>query len=150
MIATLLAVITVTALQAGGPPPQPDTSQAKADIEMVVSDNHSNVEEFRQAVARKAAEWESLWRSHAGPGKPAPTIDFNTRTVVAVFLGSRPTAGYGIEIAGTRQDGKTLIVEWRESRPKEGMLLAQVLTSPALIASIPRFEGEITFQKVGR
>ena len=57
---------------------------------------------------------------------------------------------YGVEIAGTRQNGKTLIVEWRESRPKEGMLLAQVLTSPALIASIPRFDGEITFQKVDR
>jgi hypothetical protein len=135
MMTTLLAIITVMALQAGG-------------IETVVSDSHSNVEEFRHAVASKAAEWDSLWRAHAGPGKPAPTIDFNKRTVVALFLGSRPTAGYAIEIIGTRQEGKTLVVDWRETRPKPGMLLAQVLTSPALIASIPRFDGTIAFKKV--
>jgi PrcB C-terminal len=135
MMITLPAIITVMALQAGG-------------VETVVSDSHSNVEEFRHAVASKTAEWESLWRAHAGPGKPAPTIDFNQRTVVALFLGSRPTAGYAIEITGTRQEGKTLVVDWRETRPKPGMLLAQVLTSPALIASIPRFDGTIAFKKV--
>jgi hypothetical protein len=117
-------------------------------VEIVARDNNSNVEKLGQSVARQAAEWESLWRSHAGPAKPAPKIDFSKRTVVAVFLGSRPTAGYGIEVLGTRPEGKTLVVEWRESRPEKGMMLAQVLTSPALIVSIPKFDGEIKFQKV--
>ena len=135
MIAALLSAITVLALQTGG-------------VETIASDNHSNVEELRTAVAWKSGEWQSLWRSHAGLSKPAPAVDLTKRTVVAVFLGSRPTAGYGIEIVGTKQEGKTLIVEWREIRPKERMLLAQVLTSPALIASIPKFDGEVGFKKV--
>jgi hypothetical protein len=135
MSALLLAIIAVMGLQTGG-------------VETIVRDNNSNVEEPRQAVAWKAAEWESLWRAHAGVGKPAPPVDFNARTVVALFLGSRPTAGYSIEIIGTRQEEKTLVVEWRETRPTERMLLAQVLTSPALIASIPRFDGTVAFKKV--
>jgi hypothetical protein len=135
MIAILLAIVTAVSVQSSG-------------IEQIVSDNHSMVEELRTAVAWKPGEWALLWRSHAGLLKPAPAVDLTKRTVVAVFLGSRPTAGYTVEIVGTRQEGKTLIVEWREGRPKERMLLAQVLTSPAVIVSIPKFDGDIGFKKV--
>jgi hypothetical protein len=131
----LLAIVVATALQPRA-------------IEVIVSDNNSNVEELRTAVAWKSGEWSALWRSHAGMLKPAPAVDLTKRTVVAVFLGSRPTAGYAVEILGTRPEGKTLIVEWREVRPKERMLLAQVLTSPAVIVSIPKFDGDIGFKKV--
>jgi hypothetical protein len=117
-------------------------------VETIVSDNHSMVEESRTAVAWKSGEWQALWRSHAGMLKPAPVVDLTKRTVVAVFLGSRPTAGYTVEIVGTKQEGKTLVVEWREVKPKERMLLAQVLTSPAVIVSIPKFDGDIGFKKV--
>jgi PrcB C-terminal len=131
----LLALITVMALQTGG-------------VATIVSDSNSNVEEFRHMVAWTPGDWATLWRTHAGMLKPAPSVDLTKRTVVAVFLGSRPTAGYSVEIVGTRQEGKTLVVEWREVRPKERMLLAQVLTSPAVIVSIPKFDGEIGFKKV--
>ena len=119
-----------------------------SDVEIIVRDNNSNVEEPRNAVAWKSAEWAGLWRAHAGMLKPAPEVDFTKRTVVAVFLGSRPTAGYSVEIVGTKQEGRTLIVEWREVRPKERMLLAQVLTSPAIIVSIPKVDGDVGFKKV--
>ena len=117
-------------------------------IELIASDNNSNVEEFRHMVAWTAGEWGTLWRTHSGVLKPAPSVDLTKRTVVAVFLGSRPTAGYSVEIVGTRREGKTLVVEWREVRPKERMLLAQVLTSPAVIVSIPKFDGDVAFKKV--
>lgn len=131
----LLAIVLSATMQSPG-------------VELIVSAANSNVDDLRTAVAWKSGEWESLWRSHAGASTPAPAVDLTKRTVVAVFLGSRPTAGYSVEIAGTRQEGKTMIVEWREVRPKERMLLAQVLTSPAVIASIPKFDGEIGFKKV--
>lgn len=124
------------------------TMQPPPGVEIVVSNNNSMVEELRTAVAWKSGEWEALWRSHAGMLKPAPAVDLTKRTVVAVFLGSRPTAGYAVEIVGTKQEGKTLIVEWRETRPKEGMLLAQVLTSPVVIVSIPKVSGDVGFRKV--
>ena len=117
-----------------------------AAIETIAADSMSGIDAPRQSVARTDAEWSALWKAH-GSGRPAPKVDFTTRTVVAVFLGSRPSAGYRVEITGTRQDGKTLIVTWREIPPDRDSLLAQVLTSPAHLASIPRFDGEITFEK---
>lgn len=120
-----------------------------AAVDTIARDSMSGVGVARQAVARTHDEWSALWRQHAG-GKPLPKVDFSTRTVVAVFLGSRPSAGYGVEITRTRLDGKTLIVEWREIAPGRDSLVAQVITSPAVLAAIPRFDGEIRFEKAAR
>jgi hypothetical protein len=100
-------------------------------------------------VAFTPAEWEKLWRSHAFE-KPLPKVDFSTRRVVAIFLGSRPTPGYQIEIISVKTEGDTSTVEWRELRPQQGLLQAQVLTSPALIASIPKTGSTVAFRKVTR
>lgn len=131
------ALVLVAALQGGRP------------METIVRDNMSHVEDVWQAVARTPAEWAALWRRHAGDQAP-PNIDFTTRTVVAVFLGTRPTAGYAVEVSGTKPSGRTLIVEWREHPPTPGSILAQVITSPSHVVSIPKFDGEITFRKVDR
>jgi hypothetical protein len=70
--------------------------------------------------------------------------------VVAVFLGSRPSAGYAADITGMHEAAGTVIVEWQERRPARGEVSAQVLTSPAILATVPKFAGEIKFEKVER
>lgn len=109
----------------------------------------SRIDSSRQAVARTEAEWALLWKQHAGDSA-LPAVDFGTRSVVAVFLGSRPSAGYSVEITGARQHGGALIVAWRERRPDPGDVTAQVMTSPAHIVSIPRFAGEIRFEQAAK
>lgn len=125
------------------------TQAGSAGMDTIARESMSYVEETKQAVARTAGEWTTLWRQHAGDAK-APPVDLAKRTVVAVFLGSRSSAGYAVEITGTRQQGGALIVEWRERQPEPGQVSAQVITSPAHIVSIPRFAGEIRFEKVER
>ena len=121
-----------------------------AAVETIASDTMSGVDAPRQVVARTDKEWTALWLEHAGPAKPAPKVDLTKRMVAAVFLGSRPSAGYRVEVTGTRQEGKTLIVTWRELPPGRDSLLAQVLNSPAHLVSIPRFDGDIKFEKAGK
>jgi hypothetical protein len=135
----LIGLILMTAMQAASPSP----------VQIVSREAMSMVEEPKQLVARNATEWAALWRQHAGE-QAAPAIDFNSRTVVAVFLGSRSSAGYSAEITGTREAGGTLIVEWQERRPQRGEVSAQVLTSPGTIATVPKFAGPIKFEKVER
>jgi PrcB C-terminal len=118
-------------------------------IQTVVTDMMSQVESPKQVVARTSAEWTKLWRDHAGE-TAVPQVDLASRTVVAVFLGTRSSAGYLVEITGTRHDKGALVVEWRERRPERDQVSAQVITSPAHIATIPKFAGEIRFEKVER
>jgi len=123
--------------------------QAPAPIETVARSSDSSVAEPRQAVARTADEWTTLWREHAG-NTPAPAVDFSTRTVLAVFLGTRPSAGYTVDIVRTRTDAAGLVVEYRERAPERGMVTAQILTSPAHIVSVPKVTGPVRFEKAGQ
>lgn len=117
-----------------------------APVETLARESSSGVEEARQAVVNSAGEWTTLWREHAGH-RPPPAVDFNTRTVLAVFLGSRPSAGYAVEIVGTRADASGLVVEWRERAPERGMVAAQIMTSPGHIVSVPKVTGPVRFEK---
>ena len=125
------------------------TGPSKTAIVTIVTDGMSQVEVPKQVAARTPAEWAALWRQHAGD-TALPKVDLAARTVVAVFLGTRSSAGYAVEITGTHDDKGALIVEWRERRPEPGTVSAQVLTSPVHIATIPKFAGEIRFEKVER
>jgi VWFA-related protein len=110
------------------------------------SDMMSGIDRPEQLVLRTAAEWQTAWQRHA-PGRPAPGVDFNKNMVVAVFLGSRPSGGYQVEITGVRTNGKTLVVQWAERQPGPGQMAAQVMTAPSHIVTVPRHEGEVRFEK---
>ena len=116
-------------------------------VQVLSREMMSQIEDPKQVVARSAPEFAALWKQHSGTA-PLPRVDFESRTVVAVFLGTRSSAGYGAEIVRTRRADGKLIVEWQERKPARDQVSAQVITSPAIIASIPKFAGEITFQKV--
>lgn len=135
----LLAMLAAFAMQTAAPKP----------VETIATDTMSQIDEPTQAVARTTAEWTTLWRKHAGDAA-LPKVDFATRTVVAVFMGSRSSGGYGVEITGTRHEKGVTIVEYRERRPQPGQVAAMVITSPAHLAHIPKVTGEIKFEKVDR
>lgn len=107
----------------------------------------SNIDDAKRVVVRTAAEWTALWRVHA-PDRPKPAIDFSREMVVAVFMGSRPTAGFGIALAGVRQEGAGLVVEVRETVPGADAMTAQVITMPYAIAALPARAGEVRFETV--
>ena len=113
------------------------------------SDMMSSIDRPETVVARTAADWQALWQRHA-QGRPAPSVDFARNMVVGVFLGSRPSGGYQVEITGVRTDGKTLVVQWAERRPGPGQMAAQVMTAPAHIVTVPRQDGEVRFEKTGQ
>jgi uncharacterized membrane protein len=105
----------------------------------------SGIVESRRAIVRDAAQWHALWAAHAGPGMPAPAVDFASRMVAAVFAGERPTPGFEIEITGTARDGRALILVVTERSPASGMVAAQILVTPFHIVALPRYDGEVRF-----
>src|SRR5256885_9564178 len=96
----------------------------------------SAIETPREAVVRTEAEWTALWKLHA-PERPAPAVDFTNNLVAGVFLGTRPTAGFSVEIVGARDEGGTLVVRYVETRPGRDAITAQVLTAPFDIVVLP-------------
>lgn len=131
----ILALAVAAALQ-GGP-----------QLRALDKGDQSNMDDARQVVARTASEWNTLWRQHA-PDRPQPTVDFAREMVAGVFMGSRPTAGFAVEIIGARGEGSSLVVRYRETQPPRGLLTAQVITSAYHIVALPSISGDVKFERV--
>ena len=106
----------------------------------------SGIQEPRAVIVRSADEWQTLWKSHAGVQAP-PAVDFSKDMVAAVFLGTRPTGGYSVAIAGARREKDVLIVEYVERVPAADALVTQVLTSPFHIVTFARFAGPVQIRR---
>jgi len=107
----------------------------------------SAIDEARQATARTADEWAALWRQHAAD-RPRPPVDFSKEMVVGVFMGSRPTAGFAVEIVGVREEAGGVVVQYRETRPSRDAMTAQVLTAPYHLVAVPKSAGAVTFEEL--
>jgi hypothetical protein len=102
------------------------------------------IESKREAVMRTAAEWTALWKE-LGSSKPRPAVDFARSTVLGVFLGSRPTAGYTVKIDTIERQGAEFVVTYRERPPAPTDMVAQMLTAPYLLVTIEKFDGRVRF-----
>ena len=105
----------------------------------------SQIQEPREVVVRSESEWDQLWSAHSP--EPPPTVDFSRSVVVGVFLGTRPTAGYQVEITAVRAEDDRVVVEYVEHRPARDAFLAQVLTAPFHFVRLPREVGRVDFRK---
>jgi serralysin len=106
--------------------------------------NNSGVRTYLEATARTEAEWRSLWQLHA-PDAPLPTVDFSTRMVLGVFLGTKPSAGFGVEITGVRVQGNVMTASVIVVEPAPGSVTASVITRPGVLVSVPRHTGSVAF-----
>lgn len=123
-------------------------AQALVSFTAIDRGEMSGVDAPRQVVIRTSEEWQTLWREH-NAGKPAPSVDFSTSAVVGVFLGSRPTAGFQVEIVRVETDGGVAVIEYVERKPPPGAVVAQILTSPFHLVSL-RHDGEVRFRTIAR
>ena len=104
----------------------------------------SRIEEPREVTIRSAAEWSALWKDHA-PGAPVPAVDFTREMVVGVFLGTRPTGGYAVEITSIDAARSELIVAYRVDEPARDAMVIQALTAPAHLVRSQSRKGNVKF-----
>jgi hypothetical protein len=126
---------------------QPTTTTTATTMKTVDKGPMSGIDAPRQVTVRTPAEFATLWKSHAADRK-MPDVDFTKNMVVGIFLGSRPTAGFGVEIVSAQPESGTLLVKYKETRPSRDTIAAQVLTSPFHLVAVPKFDGPVRFEKL--
>lgn len=104
----------------------------------------SQIETSRTAVVRTSADWAALWKEHGGAGTPQ-TIDFNQMMIVAVFAGTRPTAGESVEITRIQERDGEIVVTYLARGPRPDEMVAQMLTQPFHIVSTAARGGKVSF-----
>ena len=118
--------------------PEPPVTIGKGD--------QSNVDERKTATVRTEAEWTRLWQQH-NPDQQRPAIDFSKQMVVGVFMGSRNSAGFGVEIVSAPDADGVITVHYHETIPASGAITAQVITSPYHLVYLPKSASTVRFQK---
>jgi PrcB C-terminal len=104
----------------------------------------SDIGTSRQVVVRDQADWQKLWREHGVTNLP-PTVDFQQNLVAGVFLGSRPTSGYQVEVSRSYLDGDDLVVEYVVHKPAQGTMTAPIMTAPYILVLLPAHAGPVRF-----
>jgi hypothetical protein len=113
----------------------------------IAKGGQSNVDDAKQVLVRTEAEWTALWSQHA-PDRPKPAVDFSKEMAVAVFMGSRPNAGFTTTITAATVANGALLVRYKETAPSAGAVSAQVLTFPFHIVAIAKAPvTDVKFQK---
>ena len=130
---TLALMVVVLALQGVSP------------LRVLDKGDQSNVGDAKQVAARTTAEWNTLWRQHS-PDRDQPRVDFGRDMVLGIFLGSRTTAGFSVEIVSALVEQGILVVRFRETRPQSDRIVAQVITSPYHLVAVPRHSGDVRFE----
>lgn len=114
-------------------------------FEKISSGDKSGVKLFQTAVIQNKTEWDALWSRHDSK-QTAPGIDFEHNTVLAVFGGQKPSAGYQIEITQVNPlKGGGASVIYRLVKPAPGKAGASVMSQPFIMIKTEKLSGSIGF-----
>jgi hypothetical protein len=123
---------------------------AAADASVTIlqrwSGQESGIGSFSTSVVNDAKGWTELWKRI---GREPPLVfDASKTTAVAVFIGQRNTGGYSAEITRAYYADTYLRVEYHENRPSADTRVAQVITTPWVIALISGATTQVQFVSV--
>lgn len=124
---------------------------AYADVE---KSSYSGIENARNVVINDSGAWAMLWAEHkstTSPQPPAPQIDFSSKTVIAVFLGTRPDGCYGVRIDNIQNIDGRMVVRYSETGkpPRDSNIVCTAsLVQPTHIVAVPKSSGPFEFQKL--
>jgi hypothetical protein len=105
----------------------------------------SGITQAKNVVINKKEDWENLWKevhSMTIPLPPLPEIDFTKHTVLATFLGQKPTGGYTVTISKVVKKDKEILVYLENKEPSRDAITIQSLTAPYYMVVVPKIEDE--------
>ena len=101
----------------------------------------------RTVTVRDQDAWARLWAEHAGPNEVPPRVDFDSKMVVGVFMGTQVNGCYSTNISQVRHDGNKINVLHVDSVPGKGVMCTLAMTAPAHLVAIDRSDSQVVFTK---
>ncbi len=147
-VATIGAVLAACAPVPIPIPAAPSVaSPAAGPLSFVTLDQSatSRIAAARTVVVKDAQAWQRLWAEHAGPDAAPPQVDFASRMVIGVFLGTRSSGCYATEIARIDAAGSKLRVQAIDKVPGPTVRCMMMITAPAHLVATARSDLPVEF-----
>lgn len=100
-----------------------------------------SIEDTSIVTVNDQSEWEELWlaRHDDRPSiTGAPVVDFGTHFVLAFYLGTRPSGGYGVEISRIVAVAGKATLYVTETYPAKGCIVTTSVTAPYHLVVLTR------------
>ncbi|MBI2069307.1 MAG: protease complex subunit PrcB family protein [Elusimicrobia bacterium] len=95
-------------------------------------------------VIRDSETWKNYWTRIRQDA--LPVVDFEKKMVLASFLGTKNTGGWGVEIVRVERKKKKALVRFKEIKPSGDAFVIQAVTSPYHIKVVDRFNEPVEFK----
>lgn len=129
-------------------PPAEESQEEKGEsrppaITDSISGSNSNINEPGMVVfnspkeARERLGADFIWNT---PEARELDVDWEREMAVAIFLGSRNSGGYSVDIQGIDVDGDLATLKAIERAPGAGCAATMAITSPFALAALQRHE----------
>jgi PrcB C-terminal len=101
----------------------------------------SGVEQAEYALISNADQLLSFWNRAYGAQLTVPSVpdvDFRRETILAAFMGTKPSGGYGLAVERVTLEGNDAYIDLTETQPAADAITTQALTSPWVMLKILR------------
>ena len=122
---------------------QTNESLAKDSWTVLLSGQQCGIEVAKNVLVKTQTDFDKLWNDFKTdqPDQPdKPKVDFQSKWVIASFLGNVSSAGHSIEIKSVTNEKDETIIYMLHKRPGPDCISAQVIESPYLLVSIDQFK----------
>jgi hypothetical protein len=99
-------------------------------------------------ILRSEGEFREYNRKRGSPRRPLPKINWKLNQVIAVHVGQKPTASYGVDVKRVTKQPYGADVEVVITKPDPEMMVAQVITYPFAVIRTERFAGRADLKVV--
>ena len=126
-------------------------SGIKLKIEKEWKGYHCGYTEPLRVVIYTENQWDEIWKKVQVlrlPVPELPKIDFGKEMVIAVFMGTRSSGGYEIEIKNISKTEKEIVVGVEEKEPSSDSLRTMAVTSPYHLVIVKRSSLPVRFQSL--
>ena len=115
--------------------PESATSMTSVPVAALAVGTQSLVTTPTNFLITSQSELERLWGMTDASGQ-VPQVDFRTHSVLAVFAGQEPTAGYSIAVSKVDDSLSERVVTITLTRPGGSCVVGQVATAPYELVSV--------------
>lgn len=134
----LIGILIVILMFTRGSPEKksPVVDPTISNITVLSEGSMSEVDSYQTLILDEQSTYQEFITSNNFV-VPNP-IDLREHTVIAVFMGYRPTSGYSVEVVDLKEENQKMIITANLKQPGKNCINLQVTTNPYQIVSIKK------------
>ncbi len=148
-VPTIILVVLFLAVTACSPKQKTKLNKTgQLHFKTILKEQYSSIQKKQDMIITKASAWESLWEQmhkNVQPMPSLPKVDFSQEMLIGVFMGTKSTGGYDINIQSIKETESEIVVTVKEIFPRNTGFVSTALTQPTHVVKLLTSKKKVVF-----